>query len=214
MSMHCPVCLHANPAPFMRVEDRDYWRCPQCQATFLDPQQLPAPAIEHAHYRTHRNEVTDPGYRRFLARLADPLCAKLNPGLEGLDYGCGPGPALADMLTQAGHSMQLYDPLFPCDADALHRQYDFITCTEVVEHFHRPADEFARFDQLLRPNGWLAIMTLFQTDDQSFANWHYRRDPTHVVFYRPATFHVLAEQYGWHCEIPAKDVVLLRQRNH
>ena len=214
MGMHCPVCLHASPAPFMRVEDRYYWRCPQCQATFLDPQQLPAPVIEHAHYRTHRNEVTDPGYRRFLARLADPLCAKLNPGLEGLDYGCGPGPALADMLTQAGHSMQIYDPLFPCDADALDRQYDFITCTEVVEHFHRPADEFARFDQLLRPNAWLAIMTLFQTDDQSFANWHYRRDPTHVVFYRPATFYVLAEQYGWHCEIPAKDVVLLRQHNH
>ena len=53
-------------------------------------------------------------------------------------------------------------------------------------------------------------MTSFQTDDAAFANWHYRRDPTQVVFYREETFRHLAAIWGWDCEIPRKDVVLLR----
>lgn len=36
--------------------------------------------------------------------------------------------------------------------------------------------------------------------------------PTHVVFYRPATLHRIAEDRGWTCEIPEKDVALLRVR--
>ena len=40
--------------------------------------------------------------------------------------------------------------------------------------------------RLVRPGGWLAVMTCFQTDDARFAGWHYRKDPTHVVFYREA----------------------------
>jgi hypothetical protein len=54
-------------------------------------------------------------------------------------------------------------------------------------------------------------MTCFQTDDDRFDNWHYRRDPTHVVFYREFTFKLLANRFGWHLEIPRKDVALFRK---
>ena len=37
---------------------------------------------------------------------------------------------------------------------------------------------------LVRPGGWTGVMTCFQTDDARLAHCHYRRDPTHVVFYR------------------------------
>ncbi|MEK9660939.1 MAG: class I SAM-dependent methyltransferase, partial [Alphaproteobacteria bacterium] len=127
------------------------------------------------------------------------------------DYGCGAAPALAAMLGEAGHRVALYDPLFRPDRAALARRYDFIACSETAEHFHDPAGEFARFDAMLRPGGWLAIMTCFQTDDARFAGWHYRRDPTHVVFYREATFRHLAVHHGWICEIPCKDVALMRK---
>ncbi len=178
---------------------------------FLDPNQRPTAAEERAHYLLHENEVNDPGYRRFLSKLADPLLERLGPGLSGLDYGCGPGPALAAMLGEAGHEVALYDPFFrPC-ASALNATYDFITCTEVVEHFHDPAGEFARFERLLRPGGWLGVMTCFQTEDERFANWHYRMDPTHVVFYREATLRRIAAWQGWTCEIPVKDVVLMQK---
>ncbi|MEQ8700574.1 MAG: methyltransferase domain-containing protein, partial [Bauldia litoralis] len=97
------------------------------------------------------------------------------------------------------------------DTGPLEETYDFITCTEVAEHFHRPAAEFDRLDSLLRPGGWLAVMTCFQTDDDRFATWHYRTDPTHVVFYREATLRTIAAQHGWSCDIPVKDVALMRK---
>jgi SAM-dependent methyltransferase len=178
---------------------------------FLDPCQWPQPQDEHAEYLRHENNPGDSGYRRFLSRLAAPLLDRLAPGLKGLDYGCGPGPALAAMLREAGHSMALFDPFFQPDQQPLTETYDFITCTEVAEHFHRPAQEFDRLDAMLRPGGWLGVMTCFQTDDARFANWHYRKDPTHVVFYRETTFRIIAAQRGWTCEIPVKDVVLMQK---
>ncbi len=117
------------------------------------------------------------------------------------------------MMCEAGHRMALYDPAFRPDESALTRTYDFITCTEVVEHFHRPAQEFARFDGLLRPGGWLAVMTGFVTAQTDFSRWHYRRDPTHVVFFSQRTFEVLAARHGWDCEFPCRDVALMRKRD-
>jgi SAM-dependent methyltransferase len=207
----CPVCRGPHAVPFMRVGALDYWRCEICKARFLDPEQRLGRAQERAHYASHENGVDDPGYRRFLARLAEPLLERLAPASRGLDYGCGPGPALAAMLREAGHAVALYDPFFHPDRAALDRTYDFITCTEVAEHFHDPAGEFERLDGLLAPGGWLAVMTMFQDDDARFASWHYRRDPTHVVFYREATLRHVAARHGWSCEIPRKDVALMRK---
>lgn len=207
----CPVCHTPRAAVFTCVDTREYRRCGCCDATFLNPRQLPDRVTEHAQYRLHRNDVYDAAYRRFLARLATPLLERLTPGQDGLDYGCGPGPALAAMLLEAGYRMRLYDPLFRNDTLALKRQYDFVTCTEVVEHFHYPAREFARLDGLLKPGGWLGVMTGFMTGDAGFAAWHYRRDPTHVVFYRPRTFQVIAERNGWRCEFPATNIALLQK---
>ncbi len=209
--LHCPVCEACAARPFQRIDARDYWRCEACDATFLDPAQRPDPAAERAEYDLHQNDPHDSGYRTFLARLATPLLERLPAGAHGLDYGCGPGPALAGMLREAGHAVALYDPLFFNAPEVLSGSYDFITCTEVAEHFHRPAEEFARLDRLLCPGGWLGIMTAFQTRDEAFAHWHYRRDPTHVVFYRARTFEVIARRHAWQCEIPRANVVLMRK---
>ena len=88
-----------------------------------------------------------------------------------------------------------------------------MTCTEVVEHLHQPAQVFQQLNSLIRPGGWLGVMTCFQTDDARFANWHYRRDPTHVVFYRQDTLRWLADHFGWQLEVPAKDIALFRKIN-
>lgn len=207
----CPVCRSPGSQPFMSVDGRDYWRCETCAARILDPHQLPSRDTEYAHYLHHENHPDDPGYRRFLSRLAVPLLARLPSASRGLDYGCGPGPALAAMLREAGHEMALYDPFFHPDPEPLEKSYDFVTCTETAEHFHRPAEEFARLMSLVRPGGWLAIMTCFQTDDARFQDWHYRKDPTHVVFYREETLRHLAAARGWHCEVPGKDVALMQR---
>jgi SAM-dependent methyltransferase len=211
--MHCPVCEAQTARFFLTLGQRDYWYCESCQATFLDPVQFPDRDSELAHYRLHRNQPDDPGYRQFLARLAVPLLKRLPSVCQGLDYGCGPGPALATMLREAGHEVALFDPFFQPDRDVLTRTYDFITCTEVIEHFHRPAEEFRKLDALLKLDGWLALMTDLQTEATRFADWHYPRDPTHVVFYRAATLRHLAARHGWLCEFPGRNVALLRKSN-
>lgn len=198
----------------MTVRDPDrercYFRCAVCGLRYLDPAHRLGRAQERAHYDLHENDVDDPRYRAFLGRLTDPLLASLPPGAVGLDYGCGPGPALIAMLEEAGHRMSGYDPAYRPDTVALERTYDFITCTETAEHFHAPAAEFERFAQLIRPGGLIAAMTCFQTDDARFARWHYRADPTHVAFYREATMHWIASHFGWSIQIPRKDVAIFR----
>jgi hypothetical protein len=193
----------------MLVAERAYWRCKECEATFIDRALLPTPTDEADEYRLHQNRPDDPAYRRFLARLSEPLLCRLPPQQSGLDFGCGSAPALAMMLREAGHRVALYDPLFVNDRRVLERRYDFITCSEVAEHLHRPAEVFRQLNRLLKPAGCLAIMTQFLLDDQAFAHWHYRRDVTHVVFYRPRTFVTLAARYHWQVEFPAAHVALL-----
>jgi hypothetical protein len=193
------------------LDGKDYWRCGACEATFLDPRHFLTPGAEHAQYRLHENDRDDPGYRRYLSKLAEPLIARLKPGAGGLDYGYGPGPALAAMLGEAGHDTALYDPLFAPDRLVLEARYDFVTCTETAEHFHDPWTEFETLASLLNPGGWLGVMTSFQTDDAAFARWHYRLDPTHVVFYREATLRHAAARLGLEIEIPVKDVAVMRK---
>ena len=208
----CPVCRAALPRRFVDVQERTYWRCDHCEATFLDPCYRLAQEEELAHYRHHQNERDDPRYRGFLSKLADPLLKKLKPGMTGLDYGCGQGPALAAMLEEAGLTMSLYDPFFHDDRAVLKQRYDVITLSEVAEHLFDPAQEFDFLAQRLKPDGWLGVMTCFQTDDDRFASWHYRRDPTHVVFYRYRTFEVIAAERGLRLASPRKDVALLQKR--
>lgn len=207
----CIVCSGLSARFFESVDGCDYRQCDLCQGVFLHPDQRLSAQDTYDRYCQHRNDPRDPHYRQFLAKLADPLLERLPPSMKGLDFGCGPGPALACMLQEAGHRVRLYDMYFFPDRQPLAEQYDFITCTETIEHFHRPAEEFVRFDQLLRPGGWLGLMTRFLTDEDHFATWYYRRDPTHVVFYREATLRHIARQMMWHCHIPARNVVLMQK---
>jgi len=207
----CSVCGALITRHFLNVGGQDYRRCDHCLATILNPEDRLPSEKEYAQYLKHKNNSADPGYRKFLLKLANPLLEKLVPGQQGLDYGCGPGPLLARILNEAGHNMSLFDPFFSPYHDLLNRCYDFITCTETLEHFHQPAREFSRFHRMLRPGGWLAIMTCFQTDDARFATWHYRRDPTHVVFYREETLRKIAGNFDWSCEIPVKDIALMQK---
>lgn len=212
--MSCPVCGCEEVAHFQTVLGRVYYRCHRCRGTYLSPDQLPTRDEERARYDEHRNDPEDPGYRDFLRRLARPLLRKLPEGSVGLEFGCGPGPALARILTEAGHRVSCYDPFYAPDEATLQRQYDFITATEVLEHLHTPGETLRMLDQLLRPGGYLGVMTEFLTDDSRFAGWYYRQDLTHVVFYCETTLRKIADDLGWEIEIPRKNVAIYRKDPH
>lgn len=207
-----PCTLCQSPArPFAELGPRRYFRCDTCRLTFEDPAALPSVEDEKAQYDLHENDPGDQGYRRFLSQLADPLCQRLPAGARGLDFGCGPGPTLSLLMAERGFPCTTYDPIYAPHHQRLDQQYDFVTCTEVIEHLHQPAREWQRFAELVKPGGWLGIMTRWLTDDAGFANWHYRRDPTHVCFWQPDTFAWLAQQQGWELTLVGNPVVLMQR---
>ena len=205
---HCVVCNSTLIESFKTSDKLLYWHCYTCEAKFLDSSFHINLDAEKNRYLEHENIVDDPGYRNFLSRLISPLKEKLSSNSTGLDFGCGHGPALADILTKDNFKIDLYDPFFFPNKDIFLKTYDFITCTETAEHFFSPKKEFDTLNSLLKPNGWLGVMTCFLTKKEAFDKWYYRRDPTHVVFYAEKTFEVIAMQRGWNCEIVTKDVVL------
>ena len=73
--LHCPLCASAGAALFHRDARREYWRCPVCALVYVPPAYHLAAEQGKAEYDLHQNGVTDPGYRRFPARL--PLCLLL-----------------------------------------------------------------------------------------------------------------------------------------
>ncbi len=125
-----------------------------------------------------------------------------------MDFGCGPGPLLANMLREHGYQVRLYDPFYANDVDCLMQRYDFITCTEVVEHLRQPKQEFERLFALLQPYGILAVMTKLVIDAEAFAKWHYKNDPTHICFYSRESLQWLAYRYQKMVEFIGNDVII------
>ena len=208
----CTVCKNNKIEFFLNVKGLNYWQCALCKATMLDPIQFISSNKEKKHYLKHNNQINDTRYRIFLSNLIEPLKDKISIDDMGLDYGCGYAPALADILKKDGFNVELYDPFFFKNENIFCRKFNFITCSEVVEHFFKPYEEFNKIDSLLAKNSWLAIMTSFMTEDYLFKNWHYRRDPTHVVFYKKITFKIIASQRNWKINFPSKNIVLFNKK--
>lgn len=167
--------------------------------------------MEQAEYDKHQNSPDDLGYRKFLSRLFTPLHTRLKPASHGLDFGCGPGPTLSLMFKEAGHRMSLYDPIYAPDTLTLKGPYDLITASEVVEHLHDPATELDRLWSILKPGGWLGIMTKLALDKDAFSRWHYKNDPTHVCFFSDQTMVWLAEQWQTKVLLIGNDVLLFQK---
>ena len=207
----CPLCGGPDAADFWLDSMRVYLRCRCCALVFVPPAYFLSAEREKAEYDLHQNEPGDPGYRRFLGRLAEPLLARLPAGASGLDFGCGPGPALAAMLREAGCRVALYDVFYQAERAALGREYDFICATEVVEHLHAPGEVLTGLWKQLLPGGYLGIMTKLVRDQEAFASWHYKNDPTHVCFFSESTWRWWAGVTGAELELLGADVILLRK---
>jgi hypothetical protein len=214
--MNCLLCNAGEVDVHFEHEDprygtRTYWCCGQCGLIFLEPSQRLKPEDEKARYDTHQNDPNDEGYVGFLKRLAIPLSERLQPGQQGLDFGCGPGPTMSVILGEKGFEVEDYDPFYFPDHSLLDKAYDFISCSEVVEHLFEPRKEFQRLDNMLLSNSYLGIMTEFSTDPDQFSDWWYHRDPTHVCFYSVKTFDWIASWKNWLRSYPQKNVVIFQK---
>ncbi len=132
-------------------------------------------------------------------------------GSRGLDFGSGPGPTLSLMFEELGYPTAIYDPFYANDDSVLDLKYDFITATEVVEHFNNPAQSLNKMWQLLKPGGYLGIMTKLVINQTAFSNWHYKNDPTHICFFSNETFNWLTNHWNAKIIFRENDVIILQK---
>ena len=195
--MNCPLCSSPRREPWATLPEGGYWLCAICKLIWLDERFLLGEEEEHARYRAHQNSAEDARYLAYLGRTALPVARLVPRGARGLDFGCGPAEGVKALLSPLQFSVDSYDPLFYPREDLLNFRYDFLICCEAAEHFRSPAHEFALFARLLAGGGVLGVSSALAVPRAEFAHWHYRRDPTHVVFYQEETVQWIARKGGW-----------------
>jgi len=217
-SLACLLCDSKATKPFHRDRKREFFQCLECDLVFVPPEFHLSPEAEKARYDFHSQSLTDSGYRDFLNRLfrpfdvaqGGPLEGKLSPGAHGLDFGCGQEPTLSVLFDEAGFPCANYDLHFVNDPAVLERQYDFLTCSETMEHFTHPREAFERFLTLVKPGGWIGIMTQLRDSAPAFEKWFYKDDATHVCFFSRKTFQWLEIRYGLRLEMHPHGVALFK----
>ncbi|EMR12339.1 methyltransferase [Methylophaga lonarensis MPL] len=194
--MSCRLC-QSPVADFASSRGKRYQQCSVCLSVMMHPLDLPDAESEKALYLTHQNDVNDLRYQAYLSPAINAVLRDYDNTAAGLDFGAGPGPVVQHVLSGHGFQLSLYDPIFHPDVSVLDRDYDFIICTEVMEHFHDPNQAFKQLRKLLKPCGKLYCMTSLFDPNIDFMKWHYKNDPTHVFFYHQNALDYIAEQHGF-----------------
>jgi len=191
-------CIVCGSSELEKIElDELYYHCSHCEAIFIERDEIVDSKEEKERYQGHDNNHQNEGYVKmfedFLEEAIFPYTEDINSVLE---FGCGPGPVLADLFEREGYDVDKYDPYFYPEKVFKERKYDLITSTEVFEHFSEPRKEMELLTSHLSDGGYLAVMTSFHPGPEEFADWWYKWDPTHIVFYNIETFKDIAAQFA------------------
>lgn len=206
----CPLCLGFVERSLLGPLNYQLWHCNNCELVFKDEKHWPSQQAEKERYLEHNNEETQ-GYIDFLKQALSPALQFFEPGMEGLDFGCGPNPVLSKMIQEAGFECFNYDPIFfPEFPD---ERMDFIFATESFEHFFNPYQELKLITALLRPGGLLTIMTHRWKEKEKLSDWWYLRDKTHVTFYHRKTFDYICSEFGYSVLFDDGEKVLVLEKD-
>ncbi len=197
--MQCPICSQGC-SPFTDKKlHTHYYHCKACHFIFKSPDHYQGYDEQKERYDLHQNEEFSKGYRAYFKRFMDFVLPLAGTPESALDFGCGATSLLAKMMTEEGIDCDFYDPIYHTRTTYQDKKYDLIVSVEVFEHLHHPKEVFEHLLSKLNEGGYLAIQTQFHYNAiESFLNWYYRLDPTHITFFDPETFRSLADLYG--CE--------------
>ena len=199
MNTICKICKAHTLKWVHRNMKSDYFYCPTCHFVAKDSAIRVSSDTALMIYNKHQNATDDPEYKAYFRRfLQSAVVPYANGGKEGLDYGSGPAPVLAHLLTnEYGYAMTLYDLYYAPTPIDPNKKFDLITSTEVVEHVEDPLEYFSKLKSHLKADGILAIMTQFHDKDETgFNAWHYPRDRSHISFFTPETMAYIAQLLG------------------
>ena len=196
--MICPSCKHRT-LPFLHVAlAKRFGHCPVCECIHLEKTYQLSNEKEKEKYDQHQNSLENAGYVEMFENFLDFFWNELTcKDYLGLDFGSGPAPVLRELMQRRGASVDCYDKFYQPLLVYENKCYDFITSTEVFEHLDNPKEVLTLLASLLKPNGIIALMTLFHHNDRKhFLTWWYPRDLTHITFYTPKTLQMLGAMCG------------------
>ncbi|GER58966.1 class I SAM-dependent methyltransferase [Patiriisocius marinus] len=193
----CLLCNKTDTILFYKHKDRTFSKCLTCGSVFLDPLLLPSIKDEQNRYLLHENHVEDQGYILFVTPLIEEITSKIVRNTTGLDFGSGPTPIIALLLSELGYEIKKYDPFFCNKPEVFNLKYDFIVSCEVIEHLHSPLKEFKKLYASLKPGAILFCMTDLLPSKSKFGNWYYKNDFTHVIFYSQENLEWIKDTCGF-----------------
>lgn len=200
MKQQCPLCENETNQKLSHQswgERREFYHCHNCDLIFVPSKYFASDIQDKSRYGTHENQPTDQGYIDFLSRIFSPM-DRVIPEWKGfsraLDYGSGPRPVLAQMMTQLGVPTDHYDLYFQNDRSKLQKKYSLVVSTEVVEHFKNLQNEWSDLFGFVEQGGYLVIMTQFHRGSDHFQSWWYAKDFTHIHFYSEDTLKWIASK--------------------
>lgn len=197
MTISCPLCGHET-TPFFSDSHRTFNQCQSCHSLVMPTDKWPSRQQEKLRYLEHDNDVNDLQFQAFVSPIMQAVERDFAcENSQGLDFGAGHAPVITHILQQHGYAISAYDPLFADRTELLERQYDFICCCEVIEHFHHPQQMFRLLYDLLLPGGKLYCMTALYHEQRDFGSWQYKNDPTHVIIYHQHAIHYIQRQFGF-----------------
>lgn len=211
-AMSCILCNH-GAFLFAKIKEEEFYACQTCGGVMRGRDQWLTSQKEEQRYEKHENDVEDIGYQQFVMPIVKAVQQDFTSVDQGLDYGCGSGPVAAKLLTDARFSISLYDPFFYDRPEVLKKNYDFIICCEVIEHFYNPKEEFQHLFKLLNPNGKLYCKTgiLTSANRQYFETWWYKNDPAHVFFYSEKTLRYIQKQFNFRSVAVSEELIVFEK---
>jgi len=197
--MLCKLC---NKHVTNISDTRNNWEflhCMDCGFIFKNPQDYVSSKEELKQYNNHNNTIDSPGYVEMFEKfMEETFLEHIDEIKNVLEFGSGPGPVFSELLKRLGLHVDMYDKYFSPERVYEGKEYDLITSTEVIEHIENPLEIFEFFSAHVKSGGYLALMTQFHTNDaEDFKKWWYKNDPTHICFFTPQSFEILAEICGF-----------------
>ncbi|MCC5889695.1 MAG: class I SAM-dependent methyltransferase [Alkalibacterium sp.] len=197
--MNCIICQSDTKELVHPDNGQVFHECLSCHFIKKNSTHHLTSEKELEQYEHHENSIDDPRYVAFFEKFLDAAVFPFtDEGREGLDFGSGPEPVLAQLLKRDyGYNMTIYDLFYSLEETYRNKTFDLITTTEVVEHIPDPLPIFLELKDLMKEDSILAVMTLFQPkDEKEFWNWHYIRDFTHISFFTPEAMRIISEKAG------------------
>lgn len=191
--MTCPLCQNKSTNFFQDI----YFKCSCCKAIFKKPDLVLKGDDEKDIYDKHVNISTDIRYQNFLSPITNSVLKDFDSNSNGLDFGCGKDSAIIKVLRDKHYQIDGYDLFYKNDKNLLEKKYNYITSSEVIEHFQNPKKEFELFLSMLKKNGALYLMTEIYNETINFEKWYYKNDPTHIFLYQKETFEWIKDNYNF-----------------